>query len=250
MIPKNVKKSIDIITEDPKIKAACEIEQYIQGLYKKRDNIQNESLPDLNKMAKDFLMTTWIKEWRKNPTYNGKRSSPIPDDFGVTPYSIICEHGKIRFSLQVQWPGDRSTWGWGVEIPKKFLKQARFAHRCKRKAKHDILVRKVDDLLVKEFKLPDGEFLLPNWDVERTPTIVGVQRNLSEFQIPYSLEINDAYKVHQARKTRLDEVIKEIEEFQNVLPPRIQGMISAVLGQTGMPAGFNQALMPFFMGRW
>jgi len=240
MIPKNVKKSIEVITEDPKVKAAYDIEQYINGLYKKKEKIQAEVLPNLNSLAEKFLKESWIPVWRKNPTYNGKTSSPIPDDFEVyAPFVHHTKDGKIKFQLQVQWPANRG----GVEIPKKFLRQARFAHRCKKKAKRDLLVRKVDDLLVKEFKLPNGEFLPPTWDVERKPTIVCVGRTLSGYEIPFSLEMMDANKIHQDWWNRKNAVEKEIEEFRSVIPPRIQEMISSILGSYGSHGSLRESMI-------
>jgi len=68
-LPRNVKKSIDTLTEDPKVRAACEIEAYLNGLKDKKDKLYKtrDDLPCLSTMAREFIDSVWIPQWRKSP---------------------------------------------------------------------------------------------------------------------------------------------------------------------------------------
>ena len=217
-----------------------DIEQYIQSLIKKRAEIQQEVLPNLANIASEFLMDSWIPVWRNSPYWNGQYSSPIPKDFGVSAFYVHCENGSIEFQLDVTWPPCQPAY-----IPKKLMKQARFANRCKKDAKRKVLVEEVDKLLIKELKLPDGKFLRPYWDVEKQT--VYVNRTLGGFKIPYPLKLNDANKLHQDWKNRKAEVEKKIQEFRDVIPPAVQDMVGSILGIPSfrLPPGYSWLINGF-----
>lgn len=242
-LPKNIQRSVKVLTADPKVKAACDIEEYLKSVRAKCDEAQKKigDLPNLYRMGEKYVRETWIPLWRSHPMLGKEESGPLPADWGVYMQRMtLSEKGQMCVDLHVHYPVNAGS----ILIPKKLHKAARAADRCRSEKKRKVMRDDVSRLIAKEFKLPEADFLLPNWEGNPKAMHWFIAAELPCFDVPYTTEMVKLKKTQEKYRAESKRAQDKLNEFYKLLPTPVREM----LDHMQYPLyGFNTS--PYFLVR-